>query len=111
MTAEAQRLGLAVSAAEIEQRILQNPVFREGENFIGQARYQSLLSQNNLTVDEFESGVRDEILTDKLKSLLTAGVTVSDYEVEGEYRRRNEKAKLDYFVIDATKLESAGFRQ
>src|SRR5205814_2861567 len=35
-----------------------------------------------------------------------AGVTVADKEVEDEYRKRNEKAKLSYFVIDPTKLES-----
>jgi peptidyl-prolyl cis-trans isomerase D len=106
MTEEARRLGLSVSAEEIEQRILENPVFREGENFIGQNRYQMILAQNNLTVDEFEAAVRDEILTDKLKSFLTAGVTVGDAEVEEEYRRRNEKATLDYFVIDSMRLES-----
>ena len=48
---------------------------------------------------------RTKFLSDKLRSFITAGVTVSDKEVEEEYKRRNEKAKLDYFVIDATKLE------
>ncbi len=105
ITEEAKRLGLNVSAAEIEQRILENPIFREGGNFIGLTRYQTILAQNNLTVDEFESSVRNEILTDKLRSFITAGVPITDKEVEDEYKRRNEKAKLDYFVIDAAKLE------
>jgi peptidyl-prolyl cis-trans isomerase D len=105
MTEEAKRLGLSVSAAEIEKRILDNPVFREGNNFIGLDRYQIILAQNNLTVAEFESAVRDEILADKLRSFITAGVFISDPEVEQEYRRRNEKAKLDYFVIDGARLQ------
>ena len=105
MTEQARRLGLNASVADIEQRILENPAFREAGNFIGRARYQAILAQNNLTIEEFESGVRDDIMTDKLKSFVTAGVTVSDKEVETEYKRRNEKAKLDYFVIDPPKLD------
>src|SRR5438128_5370577 len=105
MTEEAKRLGLNVSAAEIEQKILENPVFRENGTFIGRDRYQALLSQNNLTVDEFESNVANEILTDKLRSFITAAIQVNEKDAEEEYKRRNEKAKVDYFVIDASKLE------
>lgn len=104
--AEAKRLGLNVSETEIEQKILQNPVFLENGTFIGLARYQAILTQNNITVDEFEAAVRDELLVEKLRSFVAAGVTVSDQEVEKEYKRANEKAKLDYFVIDPPKLES-----
>jgi peptidyl-prolyl cis-trans isomerase D len=105
ITEEAKRLGLNVTPLEVEQKILENPVFRENGNFIGRDRYQAILSQNNLTIEDFESNVANEILNDKLKSFLTAAITVSDKDVEEEYKRRNEKAKLDYFVIDAAKLE------
>jgi len=106
MMEEARRLGLSVSPAEIEQKVLENPVFREGGNFIGLPRYQAILSQNNMTVEEFESRVSDDILMDKLRSFVGAGVTVTDKDVEDEYRKRNQKAKLDYVVIDPAKLES-----
>jgi len=105
VTEEGKRLGLNASAGEIEQKILENPVFRENGKFIGQARYQGLLAQNNLTIDDFEAGVRDEIVSEKLRSFVTAAVNVTDKDVEKEYRRRNEKAKLDYFVIDGAKLQ------
>src|SRR5262245_22287248 len=105
ITEEAKRLGLDVSPTEIEQKILENPVFRENGAFIGRDRYQALLSQNNLSIEDFESSVGNEILTDKLRSFVTASVNVTDREAEEEYKRRNEKAKLDYFVIDASKLE------
>src|SRR2546421_7544146 len=57
ITEEAKHLGLNVAPAEVEQKILENPVFRENGAFIGRARYQAILSQNNLTVDDFESSV------------------------------------------------------
>jgi peptidyl-prolyl cis-trans isomerase D len=104
ITEEAKRVGLNVSPEEVAQKILENPVFQQSGNFIGHAQYQMILAQNNLTVDEFESSVADDVLADKLKNFLTASVTLTDGEVEKEYRRRNEKAKIDYFIIDGSKL-------
>jgi len=106
VTEEAKRLGLDVSPAEIEQKVLENPVFRENGVFIGRARYEAILAQNNFSIEDFEAGVANEILVDKLRSFVTASVNVSDKDVEDEYKKRNEKAKIDYFVIDAAKLES-----
>jgi len=106
VTEEAKRLGLDVTPTEIEQKILENPVFRENGVFIGRGRYEAILAQNNLSVEDFESSVANEILVDKLRSFVTASVNVSDKDVEEEYKRRNEKAKIDYFVIDAAKLEN-----
>jgi peptidyl-prolyl cis-trans isomerase D len=106
MIDEAKRLGLDVTPAEVEQKILENPVFRENGVFIGRARYEAILSQNNFTVEDFESAMTSEILRDKLRSFVTASVNVTDKDVEEEYKRRNEKAKIDYFVIDAAKLDN-----
>jgi len=105
ITAEAKRLGLDVSSAEVEQKILENPVFRENGAFIGAERYKAILANANFTVQDFETNVAGELLTEKLRSFVTAGVQVSDKEAEEEYKRRNEKVKLDYFVIDSAKLQ------
>ena len=91
MTEEAKRLGLNVSPREVEQRILENPVFRENGTFIGRDRYQALLSQNNLTIDEFESNVGNEILTDKLRSFITAAIHVNDKEADALLTRDYRK--------------------
>jgi peptidyl-prolyl cis-trans isomerase D len=104
ITEEARRVGLSVSPEEVEQKILETPVFQQGGNFIGHTQYQMILAQNNLTVDEFESSVADDVLADKLKNFLTASISMTDAEVEKEYRRRNEKAKIDYIIIDSSKL-------
>jgi peptidyl-prolyl cis-trans isomerase D len=101
---EARRVGLTVSPEEVAKRILENPVFLQNGNFVGQAQYQMMLAQNNLTVDDFESSVADDILADKLRSFVTASVSISDTEIEMEYKRRNEKAKIDYLVVDSATL-------
>jgi peptidyl-prolyl cis-trans isomerase D len=106
ISVEARRLGLQVSDREVQDKVLSNPVFIDSGGFIGHARYVALLDQNNMTVTEFESAIRSQLLSEKLLSFLTAGVSVSDKEAEDEYRKKNEKAKVDYFVIDPAKLES-----
>jgi len=103
---QARRVGLDVSSSEVEQKVLSNPVFLADGKFIGLDRYQAVLAQNNLTVEDYERAVRNELLANKLLNFVTAGLTLTDKEVEDEYRRRNEKAKIDYVVLDPAKLES-----
>jgi len=106
MIAEAKRLGLNVSAAEIERAILENPSFQENGAFIGLSRYQDLLIQNGYTVVDFENLIRNEILMAKLYNYLTAAAAVPDEDVETEYRNQNERAQLDFLVLDGPSLES-----
>ena len=103
---EAKRLGLQVSDREVQDKVLAYPAFVDSGGFIGKTKYQALLEQNNMTVPEFEESIRSQLLSEKLMSFLTAGITISDTEAEAEYKKKNEKAKVDYFVIDPVKLES-----
>src|SRR6185295_19087755 len=83
-----------------------NAAFNSGGAFIGKDRYEALLLQNNIKAEDYENALRNELLHSKILSFITAGVAVSDKEVEDEYRKRNEKASLNYFLIDPTKLEA-----
>ena len=106
ISVEAQRLGLQVTDAEVQDKVLSNPAFIDSGKFIGQAAYQSLLDRNGMSVGDFEGSIRSQILSEKMLSFLTSSVSVSDKEAEEEYRKRNEKAKIDYFIIDPAKFES-----
>jgi len=104
MLAEAKRLGFGVTEEELAQKIMANPSFQAGGAFIGRDRYQALLQANELTMERFESVLRDEMMVNKVQSFLSAGVTVTDQEAETEYRKRNEKVTLTYFVLDPAKM-------
>jgi peptidyl-prolyl cis-trans isomerase D len=104
--AEARRLGLQVTENEIQQNIYSNPAFVSGGSFIGKQRYEELLLQNNIKAEDYENAVRNELMSAKILSFVTAGVSVNDKEAEDEYRKRNEKAVLNYFLIDPVKLEA-----
>jgi peptidyl-prolyl cis-trans isomerase D len=94
--AEAERLGVKVSDEEVAQRIYAIPAFQENGGFIGAARYQQLLASQRppLTTGEFEDSVRRSLLVDKLRTAITDWLSISDKELEQEYRRRNDKVKL-----------------
>ena len=104
--AEAKRLGIAASDAEVRERILALPAFQENGQFIGDQRYRQVLQMQNppMRPDEFEQEVRRSIMTEKLQAALTGWMTVSDADVQQEYNRRNEKVKLAVVSFPADKF-------
>ncbi len=107
--AEATRLGLKVSDEEVRQRILAIPAFQENGAFIGSQRYQQILASQRppLTTTEFEESLRRSLVADKLRSSVTEWLSISDKELEQEYRRRNDKVKLAVvpFNLDSYRLD------
>ena len=108
MVAEARKRGMTVSDVEIRERILAIPAFQENGQFIGEQRYRQLLQFQNppMTTAEFENNLRRAVLIEKLRNAVTAWMSISDEEVAQEYRRRNEKVKLDIVPITADAFKS-----
>ncbi len=92
--AEAERLNISASDAEVRQRIMLIPAFQENGAFIGEQRYQQLLTMQRLTAADFEGSVRRAIVVDKLRAAVTEWLSITDAEIDKEYRRRNDKVKL-----------------
>jgi peptidyl-prolyl cis-trans isomerase D len=108
--AEAGRLGISVTDQEVKQRILTTPAFQQNGQFIGEQRYEQILQMQNppLTPSDFEDSVRHQLVVDKLRASLTDWLSVPDKDLEQEYRRRNDKAKLAViaFSADASKSQA-----
>ena len=104
--AEARRLGLSATDTEVRERIVRLPAFQENGQFIGEQRYRQLLQMGNPPVApaEFEENVRRGILLEKLRMAVTDWMTVSDADVEREFRRRNEKVKLQVVALPADRF-------
>ena len=79
------------------------PGLQENGQFIGEQRYQQLLrvQQPPMTPADFEDNIRNGLTVDKLRASLTDWVTVTDKELEQEYRRRNDKVKLAVVAFTA----------
>jgi len=95
---EADRLGLEVTDGELQHQILDLPVFLDPDGaFVGADDYARILRQNGYTADSFEAGMRQDLLLDKVRNLVTQNIYISDSEVEEEYRQRTERAKIRFF--------------
>jgi peptidyl-prolyl cis-trans isomerase D len=105
---EADRMGLRVSDeehADLLKKLV--PTAFTGDTFIGMDRYtQEVQARFQMSVPEFETEVKNALLQQKFQQLVTDGVTASDDEVREEFRRENEKVKLDYVLIKPEDLQS-----
>lgn len=103
MVVEARRQGITVSDAEVRERILNMPAFQENGQFIGEQRYRQMLQFNTppFTTSEFEDNLRRALMIDKLRGAVAGWMTVTDAEVDEEYRRRNEQVRLEIVPITA----------
>lgn len=108
MVVEARRQGITVSDTEVRERILAIPAFQENGTFIGEARYRQMLQFQNppMTTTEFEDSMRRAIAVDKLRTAVTGWMSATDAEVADEYRKRNEKVKLDVVPLTADTFRS-----
>lgn len=103
---EAQRLGLQVTPQEVTDRIkVLLPTVFTGDTWVGKDRYALEVEQRSgMSVPEFEDWVRKSVLLEKFQQLVTAGISVSPDEVQQDFRRRNEKVKIDYAVAKPADL-------
>jgi peptidyl-prolyl cis-trans isomerase D len=102
LVSEAQHLGLKATPDEIKDELQHGryaEIFFPGGTFIGQAEYQGLLQQHNLTPTTFEDSVGKEILISKLQALITGSASVSDAAIRQEFDKQNTKVKFEYAVL------------
>jgi len=103
---EASKLGVAATDEEVRTRIATMPGLQENGQFIGEQRYRQLLQMQNppMSPSDFEEQIRRGITLQKLHSALTNWITVSDKDLDDEYKRRNEKVKLAVVSFPADKF-------
>jgi peptidyl-prolyl cis-trans isomerase D len=108
MEYEAKRLGIRVSDQERAARIRQFlPTAYNGDTFVGMDRYAAeVQARFQLSVPVFEELIRQGLLQDKFKKLVTDGISVGPSELQDEFKYKNEKVKLDYAFIKPEDLEA-----
>jgi peptidyl-prolyl cis-trans isomerase D len=105
---EAKRLGISVSDQERADRIRQFlPTAFNGSTFVGLDRYTTeVQARFQLPVAEFEELIRQGLLEEKFRKLVTDGISVGPAELQDEFRYKNQKVKLDYALIKPEELEA-----
>ena len=98
-------MGLRATDREVRDRIVAYPAFQQDGRFIGFEEYKRLLDYNRLPLAEFERSLRQDLVTEKVVRVLTAGIFVTDDEVWEAYRKQTDSAKIEYLVAETAKVE------
>mgnify|MGYP001188064584 CR=1 FL=1 len=103
---EAESQGIEVSDEEIAAQIFAIPAFQENGQFVGEQRYEQVLRAQRppLTKTQFEQGVRETLMAQKLQRTVTDWMSITDQEVEQTYRHRNEKVNLQVVTFAASRF-------
>src|SRR5579864_820186 len=102
LIAEAEHLGLRATDEDVRDELQHgrySQVFFPDGNFIGEGAYEDLLQQHDLTIPVFEGGVKEDILIEKLRSLVAGSAMVTDAEIQQKFEKDNTKVKFDYAVL------------
>jgi peptidyl-prolyl cis-trans isomerase D len=104
---EAERQGFVVTDAQLSQAIQQlvPNLFPDGK-FVGRDAYAALLAQQNLSIPEFEADMRRQLMITRMRDIALEGTIVTPLEIEQEYRKRNEKVKIEYVKIPSDKYKA-----
>jgi peptidyl-prolyl cis-trans isomerase D len=103
----AKRMNLRVTDDELARAIATLPVFQENGRFIGVQKYSEQLRLAGYLPETFEEGMREDLLVEKYTALVKATVAIPDADVRREFAARNDKAKIEYIVVPASRLETA----
>jgi peptidyl-prolyl cis-trans isomerase D len=106
---EAERLGINATSDDVAKYLQTGPtgavIFPNGK-YIGDQQYAALVSSRlNMSVADFEDNIRRDIVLQRLRALVTAGVSVGEQEVRSTYRKDNIKIKFDYAVLSSDDLK------
>jgi peptidyl-prolyl cis-trans isomerase D len=100
LRAEARRIGLRVTDAEVQKEILEQAAFKDADGlFVGEDIYRNLLRRAGYTTDSFESAIRSDLLAQKLQAVLSDSVYLADTEVERAYRDQVERVEIRYLQL------------
>lgn len=108
--AAAKKLGISATDDDVRHFLHTGQwgmlLFPNGK-FIGNAQYAEFVAdQFGMTREKFENEVKNEIIDQRLRALITGGITVSDNDVRAAYLQQGTKIKFDYAVIDADTLRN-----
>ena len=96
---QAKRLGFDISDQDLASAIRSTQF-----GTLNAQQYKDAIEQMGESVGQFENNMRSGLALNALESLAIEGGVVSPIEVETEYKRRNDKIKLEYLGFDPTVL-------
>jgi peptidyl-prolyl cis-trans isomerase D len=108
LLSQARKLGIEASNQELMQSLQAIPGLYSNGAFVGLDRYQDLIQQETgMSVSQFEAQLRESIILEKMRNVITDSIQVSPAEVREEFERRNTKARIEYVLFDPSQYLKA----
>jgi peptidyl-prolyl cis-trans isomerase D len=105
---QAAKMGIEVSDPELRQSLETIPWLYPNGTFVGMDQYRNVIyQQTGMSVPQFEGQLRESLVQEKLRSVVTDGVQIAPQEVLQEFRRRDAKAKIAYVLFDPSQFLKA----
>jgi peptidyl-prolyl cis-trans isomerase D len=107
MAYEADRLGLKVTPDETDSAIIDTlppELIKDGK--VDGATLTAVLEQQGMTLGQLKSSTARQLLVARLEQIVSAGVVVSEREIEDEYHRKNDKVQLEYAVLNSARYQA-----
>ena len=102
---EAEKLNVPVSDAEVLAYIQQIPAFQRDGQF-DRDLYRNILARNRMTATDFEAGLKEDILYEKMQNIISNSVLVTDEEVARQFIYDNTEARISFIELNSDNFES-----
>lgn len=101
----AHQLGITVSDDEVYTALVGNipPQFIQN-GVVDKDQYSQYLATLGMTIQDATDQIRDQLIFVKLQDAVLEGIVVSPKEVEDEFAKRYEKAKISYIAFSPAKF-------
>jgi peptidyl-prolyl cis-trans isomerase D len=106
MAYEANRLGLKVTSEDTDTAIVDTlppQLVKDGK--VDSATLTAMLQQEGLTLAALKDTTSRQLLVNRLEQIVVNGVVVSPLEIENEYKKRNEKIKVEFAVLTPARFQ------
>lgn len=103
----AQQYGLVVTTQELYDHIASMAPFQE-QGLFSAARYQAVLRSQvpPVTPRQFEAEQEQDLLLQKVSAVATAGIHLTEAEVQQAYQRDHEQVAVRYVMLTASQFEA-----
>jgi peptidyl-prolyl cis-trans isomerase D len=102
---QAERMGLTVSDDEVLAGLMAaDPQFFQNGQLVSKDQFVAFLAQRGVTLDQAIDAIRTDLLVRKLRDVVLESIVVSPREVENAFKRKYEKAKIQYIAFPPAKF-------
>jgi peptidyl-prolyl cis-trans isomerase D len=106
---QARRLGITATDDEVLEALLTTPglapYFKDGK-LVRRAEFEAMVASKGGNLDELLSQMREQILMVKLQDVVAENTIVTPKELEEEYKRKYERATVDYLSLTEADVRS-----